>query len=244
MDSKPGKPRIFVAVPCHNRKTIAEQCLPTMRDSMHPDDWLALYNDGSVEYDAEWLYQFLPVVGEKKLPQGSITSDRLLGIQAQRRMHLRNFLAYEEMTHIYLSDHDVLVDPTWRENALRLQAEHSGAPLCLYNTQAHARIPGNTIEDDPASNVIWRRVAPGVSYLLTREHVESIKIETLEHFDWQIPAMLGGRFAVSRVGYIDHIGYGGQRHPPEEGFDGGDRVLAPTQWLIDKRAEVVNKLSK
>lgn len=233
--------QIFIAVACHNRKAVAEQCLPTMRDSMHPDDHLTLWNDGSSEYDSQWLAQFLPggMVGGHILYEMPVP----VGIQSQRRRHLQEFLKYPVYTHLYFSDHDVLMDPTWRENALRIQAKHGNAPLCLYNTNAHVRLQGNTIEGVQESEVIWRRVAPGVSYLLTREHVERLRphIDKLEHFDWQIPALIGP-FAVSRVGYIDHIGWGGQRHPAHEGIDGGDRVLNPTPWLVAKRAEVVAEL--
>src|SRR5688572_27854855 len=119
-----------------------------MRDSVAPEDFLAIYNDGSTEYDNGWLKQF----GQP----GTFTPidyvPTAMGIQAQRRMHLNNFMQ-TACTHLYFSDHDVLMDPTWRENALRLQAAHGHAPLCLYNTDAHVRLTGNTIEDDPTSEV-------------------------------------------------------------------------------------------
>ncbi len=234
--------RIYVAVACHNRKAVAEQCLPTLRHPCHPDDTVVLYNDGSTEYDDFWLQRFLP--GERNSSRAWVSGwNPAIGIQAQRRQHLRDFLERKDRTHLYFSDHDVLLDPEWRANALRIQGKYGHAPLCLYNTQAHIRLQGNTVDDLDGSEVIWRRVAPGVSYLLTREHVEHIQIDRLEHFDWQIPAMIGP-FAVSRVGFVDHIGWGGQRHPVKEGPDGGDRVLNPTPWLVAKRAEVVAALSK
>ncbi len=232
-------PRIFIAIACHNRRAVAEQCLPTIRDSVREEDLLGLYNDGSMEYDSQWLAQF----GQPGMMTPLRSDYPALGIQAQRRMHLKDFLQ-SDCTHLYLTDHDVFHDPTWRENGLRLLEKYHELPVCLYNTQAHVRIPGNTVVDDPAREVIVRRVAPGVSYLLTGAHVEHLAphIGSLQHFDWQLPALLGG-FAVSRVGYCDHIGWGGERHPPHEGLDGGDRVLAPTEWLVAKRAEIVAALS-
>jgi hypothetical protein len=213
-----------------------------MRDTLDVKDVLSLWNDGSFEYDAEWLTQFL------FYPNGYVLQNSHLqpnGIQVQRQMHLRHFLVFQSFTHLYLTDHDCLHDPTWRENALRLQSKYDHKPICLYNTQAHVRLPGNTIEDNPESEVIWRKVAPGVSYLLTREHVDRLAphISSLQHFDWQIPQLIGP-FAVSRVGYIDHIGWSGERHPVSEGPDGGDRVINPTPWLVAKRAEVVAKLKE
>ncbi len=233
-----SQPRIFIAVACHNRRNVAELCLPTLRDSVHPDDSLILYNDGSSEYDDVWLRQF---------GTGCVVGGRSpVGIQAQRREHLRHFLFSKDATHLYLTDHDCIHDPEWRSNALRLQNKYGGFPTCLYDTKAHSSLKGNTLLDDPASEVIWRAVAPGVSYLLTRDHVNHIvpHIDEIEHFDWQIPALLGNRFAVSRVGYIDHIGWGGERHPAGAGLDEGDRVNMPTKWLAEKRAEVIAKLRR
>lgn len=232
---------IMVAIACHNRRLVAELCLPTMRDSLTDIDMLLLCNDGSTEYDTQDLEHFregdmLTILNGCYPP---------IGIQEQRKAHLRFFLNNASAaTHLYLTDHDCIHDPLWRTEALRFQAKYNGLPLCLYNTQAHVRLPGNTIEDKPDSEVIIRQVAPGVSYFLTRAHVEQLAsyIDGISHFDWQIPAMLGGRFAVSRVGYCDHIGWGGRNHPENEDADGGDRVLAPTQFLIEKRAEIVSKL--
>lgn len=225
-------PSLFIAIACHNRKRVAELCLPTM--VAHPDDHLALYNDGSAEYGADWLLQFHP--------SEVFNCPVAIGIQAQRRMHMRHFLE-GAWTHLYFSDHDCVMDPLWRSEALALQAKY-GAPLCLYNTLAHSQMPGNTLstEDD----VIWRRVAPGVSYLLTRAHVERVRpfIDDMEHFDWQIPALLGHRFAVSRTSYVDHIGWGGIRHPAGAGPDEGDRATNPTHYLQQKRAEIVEALSR
>lgn len=233
--------RIFIAIACHNRRAVAERCLPTMRDSVPPDDFIGLCNDGSTEYDSAWLKQF----GQPGMMAPMSSEPKPLGIQAQRRRHLKEFLP-SVFTHLYFTDHDAIHDPTWRANALRLQAKYGHAPLCLYDTMAHVRLNGNTIEDNPDSEVIWRRVAPGVSYLLTRDHVERLAphINSLQHFDWEIPALLGGRFAVSRIGYCDHIGIGGAHHPAEEGADGGDRVRNPTPWLVAKRAEVVAALGQ
>ena len=232
-------PRILIAVPCHNRRRVAELCLPTMRDSIVQQDMLVLHNDGSSEYGYEWLKQFTPA-------GFSHVRDHYpaIGIQAQRRLHLHDFLHnYTGHTHLYFSDHDAIMDPTWRNTALGLQARHGHRPLCLYNTRAHSDLAGNTISEDASGEVIWRRFAPGVSYLLTREHVEQLApfIPTLQHFDWQIPAILGP-FATSRTSYVDHIGWGGERHPAGEGPEGGDRATNPTPWLVAKRAEIVEAL--
>lgn len=232
--------RIMICIPCHNRKAVVEQCLPTVMEGMADGDQCHGYNDGSTDYEEE---SFLLGLGCDVAHCG-----KQHGIEVQRRLHFVDFDNSPQFSHLYLTDSDAIHDPFWRTYALRLQHQCAGAPICLYNTQAHVRLNGNTIEDNPASEVIWRRVAPGISYLLTREHCEKV-LAALPHlpehwnWDWTVPALLGNHFAVSRVSYVDHIGYGGMHHPENEGLDGGDRALFPTDFLVQKRKEVVAALS-
>lgn len=237
--------RIFLAIPCKDRRRIVEQCLPTIADTLHDHstgnslhgDCLSLWNDGSTEYDgSDFLGYWGDEVHNAQTP---------IGIEAQRRQHLLTFWRDKRFTHFYATDSDALHDPSWREVALRL-SEETNALVCLYNTQAHVSIPNNTIADNPHSEVIWRQVAPGISYLLTREMVGSFieHIDKMQHHDWGIPAALGNRCAITRTSYVDHIGQGGLHWKPEHGLEGGDRALNPTPWLVAKRAEIVEALSR
>ncbi len=234
--------RILICIPCHNRKRIAELCVKTVSDSiMRGTDTLELYDDGSTEH-SEALMNLSDIAYLRPMP---------IGIEMQRKQHFASFVNANNdggrFTHLYLTDSDAIHDPSWRRIALELQAEHGGVPVCLYNTEAHSRLIGNTIEDNASSDVIWRRVAPGISYFLTAEHVAKV-VAALpglpDHWswDWTVPAILGSRFAISRTSYVDHIGYQGYHHPENEGYDGGDRATNPTRFLIEKRAEIVAKL--
>lgn len=234
--------KVLVCIPCFNRRSIAEQCIPTVRDGMAGCDSLHCYDDASNEFSPDFLYKL-----------GANSASRCsenIGVERWRRLNFMEFYMNRdggEWTHLYLTDSDALHDPGWRSEALRLQDIAGGAPVCLYNTQAHVRLIGNTIEDDKSSPIIWRRVAPGISYLLTADHVRRV-VEAIKHmpdplhWDWTVPAILGHRMAISRTSYCDHIGHGGL-HDSGEGYDGGDRATAPTPWLVQKRAEVVGRLS-
>ena len=239
------KTRFLICIPCHERRAVMEQCVPTVKESKAPQDVLLLCNDGSTEFDDKVL---------RDLGASAVShSDVAMGIEAQRRMHFEMFADFAPAagyTHLYLSDHDAIHDPNWRQYALDLQAFCDGAPVCLYNTPAHARLVGNTISDDPKNPVIWRRVAPGVSYLLTARHVEAV-VKALPHlprpcwdWDWAVPGILGHRFAIARQSHVDHNGWGGRHHPEADGLDGGDRCLNPTPWLVEKRKAIVAALSK
>lgn len=232
--------RILICIPYHNRGQIVRECIPTVRTGMAEGDRLAIYDDGSTEWGMPYEINLKADYFHQNVNS--------IGIEAQRRNHFMSFWRQrEEFTHLYLTDSDALHDPIWRWEALRLQEKYNGNPLCLYNTDAHVRLVGNTIQDDPEQEVIWRRVAPGISYLLTLEHVSKV-VRALPHlpehwhWDWTVPALLGNQFAVSRVSFVDHIGHSGMHHPEGEGYDGGDVALNPTAWLMSKRADVISRL--
>ncbi len=232
--------KLSIVVPVHNRREIVEQCLPTIVAGA--DDIITVYDDGSTEFESSGELHHLGAHVVKR-------EEVAIGIEAQRRMHFRDYFLYykkEGFTHFYLTDSDALHDPGWREAALKLQEFSGGAPVCLYNTIVHARLPGNTIMDDSDCPVVWRRVAPGISYLLTNEHVKIVMehIDEIQNWDWDVPRFLGHQFAISQTSYVDHIGHGGLHHPERDGVEGGDRALHPTEWLKVKRAEVIVNLCK
>lgn len=238
--------RLYIAIPVHNRLAIAQECIPTVRAGIaHEQDAITLYDDGSSEGGNNAAVEMAILACANSI-QRSTTS---IGIERQRRQHFLDFSRLTDFTHLYLCDADAIHDPNWRSTLLRLQAEHGGAPICGYDTTAHSSLAGNTIEDSPASEVIWRKFAPGISYLLTRAHAEVI-VKALPHlpehwdWDWSVPSLLGNRFAVTRQSVVEHVGVGGLHHAKDAGWEGGDRATNPTQWLVQKRREVVGRLSK
>jgi hypothetical protein len=246
---KPAPAKLFICVPVHNRSAIVRECLPTLIDGMKTGtdgDSLNVYDDGSGDVDRN----FLKLMTDCPL-NSLITAPAPFGIERQRRRHFLDFWRKLDhgYTHLYLTDSDALHDPKWRSELLRLQAKYDDDPICGYDTDAHVRLAGNTIEDDPAEEVIVRKVAPGISYLLTVEHVRKV-VRYLQgvneyahwHWDWTVPAILGNRFLVARRSLVSHCGWGGMHHPASEGYNGGDVARNPTEWLVKKRAEVVRKL--
>lgn len=227
---------LFIAIPVHNRLDIAERCIPTVRAGMAEGDALWLFNDGSDD-----MRRVIDLTDDR---DGLLHSRTPIGIEAQRRVHFKKFWEQTEaFTHLYLADADAPHDPNWRTHLLHLQELSGGLPVCGYNTLAHECLVGNTIEDDPTKPYLLRRVAPGISYLLTRKHVERIMphVDTLQHWDWQVPGLLGYRMCVARQSHVSHIGQGGMHHPKE---GEGDVPLNPTPWLVEKRKEIVEALKK
>lgn len=231
--------RILVAIPVRDRFAIATQCIPTVRAGMDDADVLTCFNDGSAAYGID-LHQ----CGANNVQ----ISEHSMGIERQRRMHFEVFAAQaDNFDFLYLTDSDAVHDLSWKKELVRLSEKHNAPVTCGYNTEAHARLDGNTVsaEDD----IIWRRVAPGISYLLRREDALEVARWLAAnptvghwHWDWQTPALLGHRCAVTRQSVVDHIGNGGMHHPADAGWDGGDRALNPTPWLVEKRKQIIAAL--
>lgn len=227
--------RIYIAIPIAGRTQIARECIPTVLDSVGPEDKVVVYVDSRDDDTIRLANEFSD--------RAEILVNGPLGIEAQRRVHILDYCALSSrFSHLYMTDADAPHDPSWRSELLRIQASVGGAPLCGYNTAAHANMAGNTISEE--AEVIWRKFAPGISYLLTREHMERVvkSGQRLTNFDWQIPAILGYRFAVTRTSYVEHVGHMGMHHPPDAGYEGGDRALNPTPAVAKLRAEIVQKV--
>lgn len=231
---------LYIPVPVFNRKEIAAKCIPTVQDGMLSCDFLDVWDDGSTDFGED--------LGQE-LGDGFRRSEVNVGIEIQRRWHIDYFWEQRHaFTHLYLTDADAVHDHNWRSQALGLQQEHTKAdkvPIVgLYDTDAHVTLIGNTTEDDPAKNVIFRRVCPGISMLLTVDHVARL-MPVLEHckaFDWFIPSVLGHFCAISRVSHCEHIGLHGLHHPAGADWDGGDRARNPSIYCAAKRAEIIEEL--
>lgn len=228
--------RIMICVPSNGRKEIVAQCVPTVAAGKGPDDVLRCYNDGSREVDAAFL---------QSLGADWAMNFSGMGVDAQRRMHILDFNERRDaFTHLVFADSDSFWDVEWRSKMLAIQERHGNPLVCGYNTATHAGYKNNTFAED--DEVVWRRFCPGVSYLMTRAHVERIMAVLPDkwNFDWFIPGVLGHRCATTKTSFCDHISAGGMHHDGSPGYNGGDRALNPTPWLIEKRKEIIAALCR
>jgi glycosyltransferase involved in cell wall biosynthesis len=223
---------LYIAVPVFNRVAIADHCLPTLRDSMLTQDHLAIYDDGSVE-DASRLAAFADTFHR---------SPANIGVNAQRRNHILDFVS-SGRDFLYFTDADAIHSPAWRSRLLELH-ERTGYLTCGYHTQTHEAYTNNVYARK--GDYLLSRFAPGVSMLLSRKQAELIAGHLPDRwdFDWAIPAMLGYKCAVTEDSVVDHISRSGMHHDGSPGYNGGDRALNPTEWLVKKRAEIVAELTK
>lgn len=198
--------------------------------SKYAEDEVRCYNDGSTEYGVGFL---------RALGADWAGNYANMGVDAQRRMHILDYWDHRDsFSHLYFSDSDCIMDPHWRERLLAIQ-ERTGYLTCGYHTATHENYQNNVYAR--RGDILLTRFAPGVSYLLSRAHVEKIVAHLPErwNFDWTIPSLLGYQCAVSDMSCVDHVGRGGMHDT--EGVD--ERALNPTLWLQDKRKEIVKCLT-
>lgn len=229
--------RVLIIVATKDRQEVVRHCFENLAAVKGARDVLAIWNDNSTEYDGAWCRLFGDLVFNTTASVG-IHRQRMLHFQFAEKMLERD----PSFTRVYMTDADCLHDPSALPELIRIQDKYDGALVCGYDTEAHSCLEGNTWRDIPSEEVIWRKYAPGVSYLMTTDHVATVcgHLQLLNGgWDWQVPSLLGHRCAITRVGYVDHLGVGGDRHPVDAGPDGGDRVKRPTAFLKRKRAEIV-----
>lgn len=230
-------PRIHISIPTYNRAKVALQCIPTVRAGMADGDLLHIYDDGSWEFTMEdWA----------KLRQHAHGASwtQAVGIDAQRRRHILDFWNDRERhqcTHLALVDSDCIADREWRATGLSLLAKY-GCPVALYRTATHDGMTNNVFEvrDDAQ----FQRFAPGVFYLLTLEMVGEVidRIPEQWSWDWHLPGLFNYRVCVPLISAADHVGHGGLHDKHERGYVSKERALSPTNFLMNKRMEILREL--
>ena len=136
----------MICVPCFERREVLEVCLPSLLASKYDGDEVRLYNDGSTEYDAAWL---------KGFGVDCATDSPNIGVDAQRRMHVLEFMNRPEFSYLYFSDSDCLMDPFWRARLFDIHTR-TGLLTCGYNTATHEGYKNNTYKRE--GDVVYRSV--------------------------------------------------------------------------------------
>lgn len=203
-----------------NRKKITERCLQILDrhvDKKRAD--LNIHDDGSSEYDIEWLQTFSPI---------GITQSSSIGIDKIMLNRLAEFKTSDKYEYFYSCDNDVLHDPAFLDKAFEFYHKYN-LPLTLYNTKYHNR--SHFFEND---EIFMMKSFPGASIFLHKKDLEKISLDMLLNYsgsgwDWYLGRLLGDRFICPKISYCDHY--------PEGGMHGtaDDIATNPTDFLKDER---------
>jgi hypothetical protein len=226
--------RILISVPAFNRMKITQLCLSQIQRYKTSNCFLQVYNDHSTEYGNGFLLNYA---------DEAIQMPHRMGIHNLRLHQLRKFLE-SDFDFIYLTDNDVIHDPGFiRMLVFLYELGEKQLPVCIYNTLHHMQ-PGVILFQN--NFILLKRKSPGVSMFFDRKMVETI-IEILDSageyqadfsWDYRVIAYLDRPVITSATSYLEHFGAGGINNTDFE----KDRALNPTNYLKEKRGEIINYL--
>ena len=186
--------KILIMAPCFNRKAITKIVLEQLMANKGPEQHLIAINDGSTDYDSDFLS---PLVDEV------ITNNTTQGIDAVRMSNFKLFME-RDYEYLYLTDNDAFHAPDYLDRLLYLRNKTS-YPSSIFNSPYHEHNTKRTYGND----YVVRSSCPGVSILLKKPEVRAIIQKNAQGFDsvgWDyninkaIP-----QYAISFNSYIYHF---------------------------------------
>ncbi len=218
---------VNIFVTTYNRKSITERCLQII--DRHVDKKRAdvnIHDDGSSEYDITWLNTFSPT---------SITQSDHIGIDKIMLDNIASFCESSVYNYFYSCDNDILHDPSFLDEALRLYHTYS-TPVTLYNTKYHHR--SKTGEN---SEVLFLKTFPGASIFFSKNDVKHLNPCELRNtktngWDWHFGHLLKDKFVCPKISYCDHYPEGGIHSTAD------DVATNPTDFLKDERIKFNSKV--
>ena len=241
---------ILIALATYNRKNLTKICLENISKLLDNNSALIIYDDGSDEYNEQFLNKFSNNVIRFRIKGG---------IERSRARCFRDFLyIYEKFDLLYITDNDVIHDPEFLNKIRELNSIsktlEKKTPFGLFNSIFHNK-SNNIIEK--RGEISLRKTCPGVSQCYDRNMVKTIVdflnhnplFETVYGFDYYWPAQLRVPFIQSEISYLEH--FARDRHQPGihssfsekkkdilKDFE-KDRALNPTNYLKEIRDETI-----
>lgn len=213
---------MWVIAQTFEREQIARVCLENLAANVPDGAELHIWDDHSLEMDADWVARYGVFHREKE----HYGIDRLRAVQLEK--------AWEAgVEEVYLTDSDALHDPGWYPAAKRLY--QYGSPVSLYNTRWH-----ENGKISCGNGYSMRAHAPGISMYLRRRDLGKIIGQGLDNWDWRLCDLLGNRCPTSEVSYVDHLGAGGIHSGAYEWQR--DVAESPTPYLRELRKQILGEL--
>lgn len=208
---------IFITT--YNRKNITERCLKQIQEFKLTDYGnVQVHDDGSSEYDHDWLYSFKP---------SKVTFSNHAGIDTIMLNKLVQF-KNSNYEYFYSYDNDIIHDPDFLKQAFYLYKKYQ-LPLTLYRTNFHTK---NKISEN--DEVFFLRSFPGASLFFHKKDIAHLQNDRIVHkdndsWDWYMTNLFRRKFVCPKVSYCDHY--------PAGGIHGTTRDIAdnPTEFLKNYR---------
>jgi hypothetical protein len=240
-----------------DRKGTVEACVgATNQHKMNSK--MYIHDDGSSQYDEEWLQQFGDRVhrhqhghggrrGVKDLRSNIVKS--LLGDFKPEVFNpwLKEDFGEEGPTYLYMVDSDGYHDPHFFYRIHELMELYPNwGTICLYNAKFHSpkhnRSEGNVVDYD----TVVRGMSAGISMFFRlqsfRDHPNKVQVPDGRGWDGFYSREIAGRKVVtSLISYVEHFGKWGFHN--KGSFD-RDRALCPTAYLSSIRDATVAQIEE
>lgn len=217
-----------------------------------------LHDDGSQEYDAEWLQQFADRVyrhphgaggkrGVKNLRSNIVKS--ILGDFEPETFKpwLEEDFGPKGPEFLYMVDSDGYHDPHffYRLHEIMEIAPQWGV-ICLYNAKFHSPRGGRREQNVIDRYTVMRGMSAGISMFFRmssfRSHLAKVQIPDGRGWDGYYSREVGERKVVtSLVSYVEHFGKWGFHN--KGNFD-RDRAIHPTKRLVEIRDATIKQIER
>lgn len=211
---------IYFFLTTYNRKSITKKCIDNLNKiNIKKYGFFHIHDDGSTEYDTEWLYKFKP---------NKVSKSENVGIDKIMLNKIALFKKDEGFDYFYSCDNDMIHDPDFIDKAIELYEKYK-LPLTLYNTKYHNK---NIIREN--SDVFLLESFPGASLFFHKKDVEYLKDYRIlqngtRSWDWHMVEIFKKRFICPKISYCDHFGLNGL-HDCQD-----DVATNPTNYLKKRR---------
>ena len=159
---------ILIALATYNRKNLTKICLENISKLLDKNSALIIYDDGSDEYNENFLRKFSSNVLRFRVKGG---------IERSRARCFRDFLyIHKKFDLLYITDNDVIHDPNFLNRIRELNSISKTLdkklPFGLFNSIFHNKA-GNVLEQHKEYSL--RKTCPGVSQCYDRNMVKIIR---------------------------------------------------------------------
>lgn len=226
--------KILIVVCTFNRKQITALSLRQTMRYKKAYCHLQVYDDHSTDYDDTFLNDYADEV--IRLPEK-------MGIDDLRWYQFRRFME-TDFDMLYLTDNDVIHDPSYLDKLEQLYAMGNGKlPVSLYNNIFLLQPRFILFYDN---GIFIKSSAPGASMFYDRKMVELIVsfskdiAHKLDYLPWDNRAVSCLRlpWITPETSYLEHFGAGGINNDNYE----RQRAVNPTDYLRQKRGLILEYL--
>jgi glycosyltransferase involved in cell wall biosynthesis len=247
--------KILIALSTYNRPIITQLCLENLQAVRSDKTKLIVYDDASTAYDKDFLLNYADEV---------VRFEYNVSIRYSRGRAIRDFVSkYLDYDLIYFTDNDTIHDPSFIDIIETIMDSQNSfpepRPFGLFHSKFHYDNENIISETD---QFVFQKTMPGVSHGYTREMAEIIvnaltsdpDTENTPHLNWDLiyPSVLNRPCLLPKKSYLEHFArdrfesgihsnYSGLGPEAMADFE-RDRALNPTDFLVNIRDSIINKI--